>query len=109
MSIRGMEGMTNEQIEFELKMGGKFVVFQYCISILIMTFRRSSSVIFIKNGQNTILAGLPYTLLSLVFGWWGFPWGPIYTIGSFMTNFSGGKDITKDILKSIGRDDVVRA
>ncbi len=34
MKINGAEGMTIEDIELELDKGGRFVVFQYCISIL---------------------------------------------------------------------------
>ena len=37
-------------------------------------------------------------MISLVFGWWGFPWGFIYTPMALYTNLKGGKDITKDIL-----------
>jgi hypothetical protein len=34
-------------------------------------------------------------------GWWGFPWGPIYTIGTFITNFGGGKDVTEIVMQQI--------
>jgi hypothetical protein len=44
---------------------------------------------------------LPFTLLSLVLGWWGIPWGPIYTIQSVVINFQGGKDVTKEVLASM--------
>ena len=37
-----------------------------------------------------------FTLLTLVLGWWGIPWGPIYTIGSIYTNFNGGKDVVSE-------------
>jgi hypothetical protein len=30
-------------------------------------------------------------LLSALFGWWGFPWGPIWTISSIFTNAGGGR------------------
>jgi len=32
------------------------------------------------------LQSLPFTLLSLLLGWWGNPWGPIYTIQSLWVN-----------------------
>ena len=35
-----------------------------------------------------------YTLVSLVFGWWGFPFGLIYTPMALITNLSGGRDVT---------------
>ena len=95
-----MEGMSNDDINRELSNGGKFVVFQYCISILVMTFRRSSDIYFIRAGESTIKHSIGFTLLTFFIGWWGFPWGPIYTIGALVTNFSGGKDITADVLKA---------
>lgn len=108
MSVKGMEGMSDDQIAFELKNGGKFVVYQYCISIVIMTFRQPTGLVFIKNGEKGILKGLPYVLITAVLGWWGFPWGPIYTIGAIVTNLSGGKDVTKEILQSMGREDLIK-
>ena len=44
---------------------------------------------------------LPYTLLSAVLGWWGIPWGPIYTVQSIASNIKGGKDVTQQILASL--------
>ena len=81
--IKNIEGRTNGEIEHALNTGGKFVVFQYCISIVVMTFRRSSDIYFIPPGESTVKHSIGFTLLTLVLGWWGIPWGPIYTIGSF--------------------------
>jgi hypothetical protein len=100
--IKNMEGMTDYDVNYELANGGKFVVFEYCISILVMTFKRSSDIHFIKSGESTTKHSIGYTLLSLVVGWWGFPWGPIYTIGSLITNLGGGKDVTAEVLQHVG-------
>lgn len=102
--IKGIEGMTADQLNKEIQKGGKFVVFRYCISIIIITFRRSSDVYFIKNNEGTFSKSIGFTLLSFLFGWWGIPWGPIYTIGSFITNFGGGKNVTDDILYTINQE-----
>jgi hypothetical protein len=99
--IKNIEGMSAEDINRELSNGGKFVIFQYCISIIILTFKRSSNVYFIKAGESSAKHSAGFTLLTLVLGWWGIPWGPIYTIGSLHTNLSGGKDITQEVLHSI--------
>lgn len=45
--------------------------------------------------------GLGYSLLTLCLGWWGIPWGPIYSIGSLYTNFTGGKDVTQEVLNAM--------
>jgi hypothetical protein len=101
MKIQGIEGMTGEQLQIELQRGARFVLFQYCISVLVMTFRRPSDIYFIRAGESAVAKGLPYTALSLVAGWWGIPWGPIYTIGSVFTNLGGGKDITQEVVSSL--------
>jgi len=103
MEIKGIENMGADQINFELQRGARFVIFQYCISIVIMTFKRPSNVYFIKSGEGTVGKSIGFTLISLVLGWWGIPWGPIYTIGSVYTNIRGGKDVTQEILASISR------
>ena len=103
MKIHGAEAMSSEQLRFEIQRGAKIVCYQYCVSILVLTFRRSSGAYFIPAGESAVSKGLPWTLLSLVMGWWGIPWGPIFTIQSLVVNFQGGKDLTKDISAAITR------
>ena len=101
MKILGTEGMSAHQIEFEIQRGGKFVFYQYCISIVILTFRRPSDIYFLRSGENAVVKGLPFSLLTLLAGWWGIPWGPIYSVQSLVTNFRGGKDVTAEIAASM--------
>jgi hypothetical protein len=103
MKINGIEGMTLSHIQSEVARGGKFVIFPYCISIVVMTFRRSSDIHFIKADESALSASIGYIMLSLLFGWWGIPWGPIFTIGSIYTNLTGGKDVTQEMMASIAR------
>jgi hypothetical protein len=98
--ILGIDGMNDADIFAEVDRGGRFVYYQYTISILILTFRRSSDIFFIREGESRVTKGLPYSLLTLIVGWWGIPWGPIYTIGSFIKNFGGGEDVTDQILST---------
>ena len=99
--IVGIEDMNVDELNLELERGGKFVIFEYCISIIVMTFRRSTNVYFIKEGQGTTGRSIGFTLISLILGWWGIPWGPIYTIGSLITNLGGGKDVTDEVIESL--------
>jgi hypothetical protein len=101
MKILGIEGLNEEQLATEIQRGAKFVIYQYCISIVILTFRRPSDIYFIRAGETAVGKGLGFSLISLLLGWWGIPWGPIYTIGSFITNFGGGKDVTQEVLVSL--------
>jgi hypothetical protein len=99
--IKNIEGLTNEEINNELRNGAKFVIFQYSISIIVMSFKRNSAIYFIRAGQSTTKHSIGYTILTCVMGWWGIPWGPIYSIGSIATNVGGGKDVTQVVLKSV--------
>jgi hypothetical protein len=103
MKILGIEGMSPDQLQFEIRRGAKLVCYQYCISIVVMTFRRASDVYYIPAGQSAVAKGLPWTLLSLVAGWWGIPWGPIFTVQSLVTNFQGGKDLTTELSAHLSR------
>ena len=94
-------GMSPQEAEFEVNRGGRFVIFQYCVSALIVTFRRPTSVHFIKYGESPIAKGLPYTLISLLLGWWGFPWGFIYTPQVIYKNLKGGTDVTGAVMARV--------
>lgn len=100
MKINGIEGISEEEMNQLLQNGAKFVIFEYTISIIFMTFTRSSDVYFIRPGEIGGLKGIVFTLISLIFGWWGLPWGPIHTIRTVFRNLDGGKDVTEKILNS---------
>lgn len=93
--------MTPEQLGVEVARGGRFVVFQYCVSLLIITLKRSSEIYFVPAGESAAGKGTPFTLLSLFLGWWGIPWGPIYTIQTISKNSSGGTDVTPAVLAQL--------
>jgi hypothetical protein len=99
--IKNMDDLSTEELNLELISGAKFVIFQYCISLLIITFNRNSDVYFIRSGESTLKHGIGFTIISFLLGWWGLPWGPIYTIGTIHTNFNGGKNVTEDVLQTI--------
>ena len=97
----GIEGLTVAQVEDEVRRGAKFVFFTYAMSFLVVTLKRSSDVHFIRAGEGTFGKSLPYTLLSLILGWWGFPWGLIYTPMAIIQNLGGGTDVTAQIMGSL--------
>lgn len=65
----------------------------------------NSKVYEIKVGNSTIIPGLPYSILSILFGWWGFNLfkplrGIKNTLEALHVNFSGGEDITKLVVEN---------
>jgi hypothetical protein len=91
-------GMSPHEIAFEVQRGGRFVIYQYCVSLLVITLRRNSPVKFVRAGESAVTAGLPFTLLSLVAGWWGIPFGLIYTPQVIYKNLNGGIDVTNAVM-----------
>jgi len=79
-------------------------VFQYVISVVIMSFKRGGGAgILCGNCRNN--RAITYSLLSLVLGPWGFPWGIIWTLEALGINLGGGKqppDVNGPLLRAQG-------
>lgn len=101
VKIKNIEGLTFYDINRELNNGAKFVIFIYCYSIIIMTFKRSSDIYFIRAGESTLKYSIRYIIITLLFGWWGVPWGLIWSISSLYINLKGGKDVTQEVIDAI--------
>jgi hypothetical protein len=64
-------------------------VFFRTVSFILLTTKTPIQGIFCSACAAKL--GLRASLLSALFGWWGFPWGPIWTISSIFTNAGGGR------------------
>ncbi|HJT79024.1 MAG TPA: hypothetical protein VJ739_17645 [Gemmataceae bacterium] len=102
MRIRGADNLTPAQLAAELAAGGRLVFFEYCISFVLLTLRCPTGLVLLRPGESGVVRGLPYTLLSLLFGWWGIPMGIIYTPLTLVTNLSGGCDVTDEVRMLLG-------
>jgi hypothetical protein len=106
MAIVGIDRLTGPELSNELRRGARFVTYKYCISVIVVTIWRTSDVYFIPAGQSAVASGLPFTVTSLLLGWWGFPIGPIVTVWVVVSNLLGGKYVTSKVvaaLHSMGR------
>ena len=83
-----------ELVAAGLARGGRVVVFDCCISFLVITLRLSSTPRLYSDGRRPWLRGVPFSCVSLLLGWWGFPWGLILTPTTILTNLSGGRELT---------------
>lgn len=101
VQIKGIKGLSTDEINKELSEGAKFVMYQYCVSIIVMTFKRPTDIYFVKSGKSSTSKGLIFSLITFLFGWWGIPWGPIYSIQVLINNLEGGRDITKEVTASL--------
>lgn len=103
--INNIEGLSPAQIRQLVKDGGEFVVYKYCISIIVMSFNRNSEIYFIHPDKNSTSIGIKFFFISIFFGWWGIPWGPIYTIGGIYNVLTGGTDLTHEVMSHINQTD----
>jgi hypothetical protein len=103
MRIRGLENRTPTELAKELAGGGRVVFYEYCISLIGISLRRPSELIYLRPGQSALVRGLPYTLLSLLLGWWGVPWGLIYTPLVIVTNLAGGCEVSEQVCAQLER------
>jgi hypothetical protein len=69
------------------------VFFEYCISLVFLTLRLPSKPWRAWPWPLRLLQALPYTVVTLLFGWWGLPWGLIHTPLVLWTNLSGGRPL----------------
>ena len=97
-AIKNLNDLTAEQVSNEIQRGGRFVMYQYTISLIVVTLQRSSDIYFVPSNEKGVTNGLHFTVISLLLGWWGIPWGPIRTVSSIACNLSGGKDITQEVM-----------
>jgi hypothetical protein len=96
--IVGIESLMKDELDLCLQADAKFVTFEYCVSVLVLTHTGQSDIYFIRPSESALSRGLVYSLISLFFGWLGFPHGPARTIQSIATNLRGGIDVTKQVV-----------
>ncbi|HZY41395.1 MAG TPA: hypothetical protein VFF59_05270 [Anaerolineae bacterium] len=100
-SIRGLGRLTIGEMRSQVKAGARFVVFEYVLSFVFGVRRRSSPIFFIRPGESIFWQALRYNLITLVFGWWSFPFGPAFTIGAIRDNLRGGRDVSAKVIDDI--------
>jgi hypothetical protein len=72
--------------------------YSFCTSFLFATFREHTRF-FPEDSPDRRQGAFVASLLSLVFGWWGLPWGPVYTVQTLYKNVNGGETLTiRDVL-----------
>jgi hypothetical protein len=55
----------------------------------------------IRPHQSHVRQGLPFTILTFLFGWWAIPFGPKHALASIRSNLKGGKDVTDEVTSII--------
>jgi uncharacterized Tic20 family protein len=63
--------------------------------MVFLTWRWESEPVEIRPGESRTIASLPYCLISLLFGWWGLPWGIFLTPVVIWRNLRGGRQLAE--------------
>lgn len=90
--------MNRADLLEELRLGGRLVIYSYCVSIGILTLTRESKPRLIRSGRSAMISGLPWITLTFLAGWWGIPWGPIRTVQCLANDLRGGRDVTDQVV-----------
>jgi hypothetical protein len=95
----------------------RYTIYRHVMSAMFITWRTVNQGIFCSEcgAKNAYRASLKTWLL----GWWGFPWGPIYSIQAIFWNMRGGQQPTHNNFRILswqaiyfsqtGRSDLARA
>jgi hypothetical protein len=101
VEIVGLEGRTRQDVEAAVTAGGRLVFYESCISLVFATLRRPSRIYLLRPGESGLRQAVPFLLLTLALGWWGLPWGVLYTPLVLFTNLAGGCDATEQVLTEL--------
>ena len=104
MKIIGIEGMTYQELFDEVDRGGRFVIFQYALSFLVISLKRPTDIHFLRANEGSFGKAIGPTIICFLFGWWGFPFGIIFTIESLFVNLKGGRSVTQEVMASLMAD-----
>lgn len=94
----------------EVMDGTRYVTHPYVVSLLLISFNRSLGGVLRIGSDSWPIGNLfSATLITLFFGWWGFPWGIIWTPLSLFYLWRGGRDCTMGLLtEAVGPNEAQR-
>lgn len=105
LNLHAFSNWTEERFNAFVNAGGRFVIYRYTLALVIYSMEHPSGVHSVTGRTQAILRGIPYSLLSVLFGWWFFPTGPFRTIQCLGTNLRGGRDVGGEVLEHIRQQD----
>jgi hypothetical protein len=101
MTIIGAGQLSEEEIALKLTEGYRLVSYEYCLSFIVVTLKRPTSLYLLPPNDSDFGNRTLFSCLSFFIGWWGIPWGPIYTISTIYRNLSGGHDHSQTLIDRV--------
>lgn len=80
----------------------RYASFPYVVSFLILTLRRAWGGLYCETCRQSEMSKAK--TITLIFGWWGIPFGPIFSLGSIFESSAGKipSDINAAYLRNLG-------
>lgn len=72
----------------------RWVCYEICYSFVLATVVCRSRPVATHSWKQRLSYGIGYSLLALLLGPWGIPWGIFHTLRILWLNLSGGIDVT---------------
>jgi hypothetical protein len=79
--------------------GGGMIVSYQRVGSAIFFSQKTTHFVWVSPREGRIAKSLPYTIFTLIFGWWSLH-GLVWTLQALTHNFRGGDDVTEAILES---------
>ncbi len=96
----------------EIKPETEMVAYTYVISFIVLTYRNRTRYYFKKaEAGKAMAAKILCILCNLIVGWWGIPWGPIWTIKESFCNLVNSNTVMwgKFAGKPVDEEDSIHA
>lgn len=96
------EEKTYSSVVDQVMDGNRYVTIPFVVSIVIMSFQRQmGGVHVVGNGSFPTGPLVGASLITVLFGWWGIPFGIIFSFVSCFHLFKGGRDVTFLVLENV--------
>ncbi len=93
----GTTGLTLRQIEDDIIKGGRFLAFHWCLSLIILSYSRATSVRYVRSWDSAAGSAWFYSILTMFIGWWSVP-GIVFTPLCLWRNARGGTDMSREVM-----------
>lgn len=91
--IRNVRYISDLEVYNRIENGSRLVQYKWIISLIFITYSNNSGFYLINQNEKGIKQGIIYSIITILFGWWGIPSGPVRSIDALKSNFSGGNKV----------------
>lgn len=104
IDVRAFGRMSETEFHRSIADGDRYVIFYWTLSAIFISVTRHTRVYRCRGRKGSILKGLPFLIVCLLFGWWSIP-GGLWNFRSVYWNMIGGQDVSAPVLEVIRYQD----